>query len=369
MNFSEKIQRVADGTNKILGSSANLHGSVMSLSDAVQKGDAASIMSTTSSIVSTVNSIAALAGTNNKSSDALALAAAGSSLSINISKLSDQIKNNENIKLTDVQNVIGDTFQILGDTASLVGGRPGQILGLELNLLGLGIKAYGEVKFSNQTMPAKELFSEDNWKGFAWDLAEGWSRWVYDWVPDDWNPWKEINRDGKFYYTDPLTLDLDGDGIETVGTNAYKGALFDHDKDGIQTATGWVAADDGFLVIDRNEDGIINNGNELFGDNYTLKDGSTAPTGFAALAEFDSNGDGVVDAKDENFAKLRVWRDLNQDGISQEGELFTLESLNIQSLNTSYQDTNTRLGNGNSLVQKGSYTLSDGQTREMGLVA
>lgn len=63
---------------------------------------------------------------------------------------------------------------------------------------------------------------------------------------------------------------------------------------------------------------------------------------------------------------LKVLRDLNQDGVSQEGELFALKDLNIQSLDVTYQDVNTRLGNGNTLAQKGSYTLADGTTREMG---
>ncbi|WP_416190946.1 calcium-binding protein [Neisseria sp. CCUG12390] len=183
---------------------------------------------------------------------------------------------------------------------------------------------------------------------------------------DIFNSWKNINRDGKYHVYDPLVLDLDGDGIETVGTQGYKGALFDHDKDGIRTSTGWVLSDDGLLVIDRNSDGLINNGGELFGDSTVLKDGSNAAHGYAALAEFDTNSDGKVDAQDADFAKLKVWRDLNQDGVSQDGELFTLAELNIQSIDAAYQDVNTRLGNGNTVAQKGSYTLSDGTTREMG---
>ncbi len=127
-----------------------------------------------------------------------------------------------------------------------------------------------------------------------------------------------------------------------------------------------MAADDGLLVIDRNSDGLINNGGKLFGDSTVLKDGSNAAHGYAALAEFDTNSDGKVDAQDADFAKLKVWRDLNQDGVSQEGELFTLAELNIQSLDVAYQDMDTRLGNGNILAQKGSYTTTDGETREMG---
>ncbi|WP_159068630.1 calcium-binding protein [Neisseria wadsworthii] len=185
---------------------------------------------------------------------------------------------------------------------------------------------------------------------------------------EDWKEWQDANRDGKFHWIkpDPLTLDLDGDGIETVRANGYQGALFDHNKDGIKTATGWISADDGILVVDKNLDGIINNGDELFGDNYTLKNGSTAPTGYAALEEFDSNGDKIIDAKDENFDKLRIWRDLNQDGTSQKEELFTLQELNVQSLNVAYNDVNQNLGNGNSLAREGSYTTLDGKTRKMG---
>jgi hypothetical protein len=65
---------------------------------------------------------------------------------------------------------------------------------------------------------------------------------------------------------DPLILDLDGDGIETVGVDPNNPILFDHDGDGIKNGTGWVKPDDGFLVLDRNGNGVIDNGTELFGD-------------------------------------------------------------------------------------------------------
>ena len=142
--------------------------------------------------------------------------------------------------------------------------------------------------------------------------------------------------------------------------------MFDHNKDGIRTATGWVKPDDGLLVLDRNGDGIINNGGELFGDSTLLADGSRAAHGYAALAELDSNGDGKVDAADEKFADLRVWRDLNSDGISTASELFTLEELGIASLDTAYKNTHTGLAGGNTLVQQGSFTKADGSSGQMG---
>ncbi|HFC6745187.1 TPA: iron-regulated protein FrpC, partial [Neisseria meningitidis] len=181
-------------------------------------------------------------------------------------------------------------------------------------------------------------------------------------------PWvKETKkRNGKYHVYDPLALDLDGDGIETVATKGFAGSLFDHTNNGIRTATGWVSADDGLLVRDLNGNGIIDNGAELFGDNTKLADGSFAKHGYAALAELDSNGDNIINAADAAFQTLRVWQDLNQDGISQANELRTLEELGIQSLDLAYKDVNKNLGNGNTLAQQGSYTKTDGTTAKMG---
>ena len=176
----------------------------------------------------------------------------------------------------------------------------------------------------------------------------------------------KLNRSGQYHVYDPLALDLDGDGIETVATKGFAGALFDHRSQGIRTATGWISADDGLLVRDLNGNGIIDNGAELFGDNTKLADGSFAKHGYAALAELDSNGDGIVSAADAAFQTLRVWQDLNQDGISQTNELRTLEELGIQSLDVAYEDVNQNLGNGNTLAQEGSYTKKDGTTAQAG---
>ena len=183
---------------------------------------------------------------------------------------------------------------------------------------------------------------------------------------DSLSDFAKLNRTGKYQVYDPLSLDLDGDGIETTAIEGLNSTLFDHNKDGIRTATGWVSADDGLLVLDRNGDGMINHGGELFGDNTLLKDGSLAVNGFAVLAEFDENGDGKIDTQDAVFEQLKVWRDLNQDGISQEGELFTLEQLGIQSLDLNHQAVNQRQGNGNSVARLGSYTDTEGKEHLMG---
>jgi Ca2+-binding RTX toxin-like protein len=159
---------------------------------------------------------------------------------------------------------------------------------------------------------------------------------------------------------DPLTLDLDGDGIESRGIDQTNPILFDHDGDGIKHATGWITADDGFLVLDRNGNGTIDSGRELFGDSTPLAGGQTAEDGFAALAAEDTNGDGAVTAADARFTQLRVWRDLNQDGISQSNELFTLGQLGITAINVSSVERNQPVGNGNQIADVGTYVRDNG---------
>lgn len=132
---------------------------------------------------------------------------------------------------------------------------------------------------------------------------------------------------GWFRPGDPLVLDLDGDGIELTSSN--QAVLFDHNADTLKTGTQWVRSDDGMLVRDLNGNGAIDSGRELFGDQTRLSNGQTAANGFAALAPLDNDADGLITSADAAYAELHVWRDLNQDGVSQEGELQALASLGI----------------------------------------
>ncbi|WP_269633500.1 calcium-binding protein, partial [Pelomonas sp. BJYL3] len=160
---------------------------------------------------------------------------------------------------------------------------------------------------------------------------------------------------------DPLALDLDGDGIETVGADA--GILFDHDADGTRVATGWVKGDDGLLAIDLDGNGRIDSGRELFGDHSLLADGSVATSGFAALAQYDSNHDGKVDASDARWGDLRVWRDIDASGTSRADELFTLAELGVAALDISCHDYSITFGNGNSASAAGSFLTSQGNSQ------
>ncbi|WP_409522914.1 calcium-binding protein [Nitrincola sp. MINF-07-Sa-05] len=158
----------------------------------------------------------------------------------------------------------------------------------------------------------------------------------------------------------PIILDLDGNGVSTTGIT--EGVYFDHNGDGFAQLTGWVDANDGLLVWDRNNNGVIDNGTELFGDNTVMLNGQNAVNGFAALAEHDTNDDGVIDANDAIWSELRIWRDLSQDGITREGELVTLDALGITSINLSYTDSDHVDQHGNAHKQVGSFTWADGTT-------
>jgi hypothetical protein len=160
----------------------------------------------------------------------------------------------------------------------------------------------------------------------------------------------------------PIVLDLNGNGITTQSVS--NGVKFDIFGVGQQVNTGWVSGGDGLLVMDRNADGAVNGGAELFGQGTTLANGAKAANGYAALTELDSNSDGVLNASDAEFSKLEVWVDTNSDGVSQSGELQSLASLGITSLSLQAQSSTTT-DNGNLLGLVSNYTTADGATHEM----
>ena len=160
---------------------------------------------------------------------------------------------------------------------------------------------------------------------------------------------------------DPLMLDLDGDGLELK--RADGSILFDHNADTIRTGTGWIGSDDGLLVRDLNANGTIDSGRELFGIDTFKRDGKNAVNGFDALADLDSNADGQLNAADLAWNSLQVWRDLDQDGVSDAGELLGLEALRINRIGVAGSTTNASGGtqagttvNGNLIAQSASFT-------------
>ena len=130
-------------------------------------------------------------------------------------------------------------------------------------------------------------------------------------------------------FWDPLVINLDGDA-SGADITADQTVYFDIDGDGIGEAISWVTGDDGFLVRDLNGNGTIDDITEMFGNDQV--------DGFTALSALDADSNGVVEGAE--LAGLQLWQDINQDGISQAGELSDLSAHDILSIDVSNDNYN-----------------------------
>jgi hypothetical protein len=157
-------------------------------------------------------------------------------------------------------------------------------------------------------------------------------------------------------------VDILGNGLSLTGGPA--GVNFDLNGDGSPERLSWTAAgaDDAWIVFDRDGDGLIGKGAEMFG-NFTYQPGAPAGGerhGFLALAEFDrpasrsngnlgGNSDGVIDERDAVFPSLRLWQDVNHNGVSEAAELHTMPSLGLNSIDLDYKESRRVDSYGNQL--------------------
>ncbi len=152
---------------------------------------------------------------------------------------------------------------------------------------------------------------------------------------------------------DPLVLDLTGRGLATTSLDGSS-VHFDLNNNFFAERTGWIGAGAGLLVLDKNGNGKVDDASEMFG--------TFTGSGLADLAQYDVNHDGVIDASDAVYASLRVWQDLNGDGVSQGGELSSLADLGITSIALSGQAVNATTPQGNTIRTYSSFTRVDGTT-------
>ncbi|GEM_PF-1970949 len=165
-------------------------------------------------------------------------------------------------------------------------------------------------------------------------------------------------------WVDPIILDLGGNGLDLIGLSS-SAAFNDFDSDDYLENLGWVSGDDGILSIDLNGSGTIDDASEFVFSGET----EAEDTDLAALAElYDSNGDGVLNAEDEAWEDFRVWQDWNGDGQSQEGEVSTLEEMNITEIGLVSDGIEEEIAS-NTVHGRATFTREDGTTGDVGDVS
>lgn len=185
-----------------------------------------------------------------------------------------------------------------------------------------------------------ETTQESQPQSDPWCDVYCWTNCVNNVCPQRTNPY-----DGR-----PVLLDLENDGIRLTGLDDP--VWFDIDADGEVNLMGWTDRGEGLLALDRNGNGTVDSGAELFGNATPLLDGTRALNGYLALAELDSailggNEDSFLDPADAAFGSLRIWTDRNHDGISQPEELRSLDEAGVRRMGLDYRRSHRRDRHGN----------------------
>lgn len=164
--------------------------------------------------------------------------------------------------------------------------------------------------------------------------------------------------------TSPVLIDMDRNGFHLAGV--ADPVHFDIDGNGLTERVSWTAVDtgDAFLAFDRNRNGIVDDGSELFGTATRLWTGVLAENGYVALAEFDrrdagGNADGKLSAEDLVWRDLQLWTDRNHDAQTQAGELLDISSSGVAGIDLDFQAARRRDRYGNEFRFRSNAVLRD----------
>jgi hypothetical protein len=168
----------------------------------------------------------------------------------------------------------------------------------------------------------------------------------------------------------PLLIDLDRNGFQLSGL--FSPVRFDINADGRAELLAWTRGDqsDGFLVLDLNGNGYIDSGAELFGNHTLLPNGQEASNGYEALAQYDAveaggNADGYIDSRDAIYPYLQVWLDHNHNGVSEAGELYSLNTAGVTRIDLRFVETRRQDQFGNRFRYVSRAWLNDSKGRQV----
>lgn len=154
---------------------------------------------------------------------------------------------------------------------------------------------------------------------------------------------------------DPIVLDLNGDGI-SLWTAQNSPVYVDLNTSGFSQRTAWARGGDAILVRDLNTDGAITTLDEMLGE--------VGDSGLGALAAYDGNSDGIVDAAEANSGGLRLWVDANEDGVTDLGELKNFAELGVATISLAGTATPDDVIAGSTVLSRTYFTRIDGSAGE-----